>query len=78
MIHCLHHAQFVIAGELNGGLVTILGTAEANGLLLAGGGTIDDARLIVQDGMVTEAGEQFDIDIPAFSLDLPQGARTLN
>jgi ApaG protein len=29
-------------------------------------------------GMVTEAGEPFDIDIPAFSLDLPQGARTLN
>ena len=29
-------------------------------------------------GMVTEAGEPFDIDIPAFSLDLPQRARTLN
>jgi ApaG protein len=29
-------------------------------------------------GMVTEAGETFDIDIPAFSLDLPQEARTLN
>ena len=29
-------------------------------------------------GMVTEAGEPFDIDIPAFSLDLPQEARTLN
>jgi ApaG protein len=29
-------------------------------------------------GMVTEAGEAFDIDIPAFSLDLPQGSRTLN
>src|SRR5215510_5794393 len=29
-------------------------------------------------GMVTEAGETFDIDIPAFSLDLPQGTRTLN
>jgi ApaG protein len=29
-------------------------------------------------GMVTEAGEPFDIDIPAFSLDLPQGSRTLN
>jgi len=27
---------------------------------------------------VTEAGEPFDIDIPAFSLDLPQGSRTLN
>jgi ApaG protein len=29
-------------------------------------------------GMVTEAGEPFDIDIPAFSLDAPQGERTLN
>jgi len=29
-------------------------------------------------GMVTEAGESFDIDIPAFSLDLPQGSRTIN
>ena len=29
-------------------------------------------------GMVTEAGEVFDIDIPAFSLDLPQEGRTLN
>jgi ApaG protein len=29
-------------------------------------------------GMVTEAGEAFDIDIPAFSLDLPQEGRTLN
>ena len=29
-------------------------------------------------GMVTEAGEPFDIDIPAFSLDLPQGGRTIN
>ncbi len=29
-------------------------------------------------GMVTEAGEPFDIDIPAFSLDLPQGSRTIN
>jgi len=29
-------------------------------------------------GMVTEAGEPFDIAIPAFSLDLPQGSRTLN
>jgi ApaG protein len=29
-------------------------------------------------GMVTSAGEQFDIDIPAFSLDLPQGGRTIN
>ena len=42
-----------LAGELNGGLVTILGTAQANGLILAGGGTLDDARLIAQDGMVT-------------------------
>jgi ApaG protein len=29
-------------------------------------------------GMVTEAGEPFDIEIPAFSLDMPQGSRTLN
>jgi len=29
-------------------------------------------------GMVTAAGESFDIDIPAFSLDMPQGRRTLN
>lgn len=29
-------------------------------------------------GMVTEAGEAFDIDIPAFSLDVPQEARTIN
>ncbi len=29
-------------------------------------------------GMVTETGEPFDIDIPAFSLDLPQEARTIN
>jgi ApaG protein len=29
-------------------------------------------------GMVTEAGEPFDIDIPAFSLDLPQEGRTIN
>ena len=29
-------------------------------------------------GMVTAAGEPFDIDIPAFSLDAPQEARTLN
>src|SRR5215510_7687370 len=29
-------------------------------------------------GMVTDAGEAFDIDIPAFSLDLPQGGRTIN
>jgi ApaG protein len=29
-------------------------------------------------GMVTETGEPFDIAIPAFSLDLPQGGRTLN
>jgi ApaG protein len=29
-------------------------------------------------GMVTATGEPFEIDIPAFSLDLPQGARTLN
>jgi ApaG protein len=29
-------------------------------------------------GMVTVAGEPFDIEIPAFSLDLPQEARTIN
>ena len=29
-------------------------------------------------GMVTAAGERFDIDIPAFSLDLPQEGRTIN
>jgi ApaG protein len=29
-------------------------------------------------GMVTEAGEPFDIDIPAFSLDMPQQGRTIN
>jgi ApaG protein len=29
-------------------------------------------------GMVTEAGETFDIEIPAFSLDIPQEARTIN
>jgi ApaG protein len=29
-------------------------------------------------GMVTEAGESFDIAIPAFSLDTPQGGRTIN
>ena len=29
-------------------------------------------------GMVTEAGEPFDIEIPAFSLDLPQEGRTIN
>jgi len=29
-------------------------------------------------GMVTEAGESFDIDIPAFSLDLPREGRTIN
>jgi uncharacterized protein affecting Mg2+/Co2+ transport len=28
--------------------------------------------------MVTDTGEPFDIDIPAFSLDLPQDARTIN
>jgi len=27
---------------------------------------------------VTETGEPFDIDIPAFSLDIPQGGRTIN
>ena len=29
-------------------------------------------------GMVTEAGEMFDIDIPAFSLDSSEGGRTIN
>ena len=29
-------------------------------------------------GMVTAAGERFDIEIPAFSLDSPGGRRTLN
>jgi ApaG protein len=29
-------------------------------------------------GMVTEAGEPFDIDIPTFSLDLPAAGRTIN
>jgi ApaG protein len=29
-------------------------------------------------GMVTEAGEAFDIDIPTFSLDSSYGARTIN
>jgi ApaG protein len=29
-------------------------------------------------GMVTEEGEDFDIDIPAFSLDSPTAARTIN
>jgi ApaG protein len=29
-------------------------------------------------GMVTETGEAFDIEIPAFSLDLPQDERTIN
>src|SRR4051795_4275102 len=29
-------------------------------------------------GMVTAAGEEFDIEIPAFSLDTPQKARTIN
>jgi ApaG protein len=29
-------------------------------------------------GMTTESGETFDIDIPAFSLDIPQEARTIN
>jgi ApaG protein len=29
-------------------------------------------------GMVTAAGEPFDIEIPPFSLDLPQEARTIN
>ena len=29
-------------------------------------------------GMVTAAGERFDIEIPAFSLDAPSAARTIN
>ena len=29
-------------------------------------------------GMVTASGEEFDIDIPAFSLDTPQQQRTIN
>jgi ApaG protein len=29
-------------------------------------------------GMVTAAGETFDVDIPAFSLDTPQRERTIN
>jgi len=29
-------------------------------------------------GMVTESGELFDIEIPAFSLDMPQQGRTIN
>jgi ApaG protein len=29
-------------------------------------------------GMVSAAGENFDIDIPAFSLDTPQRERTIN
>ena len=29
-------------------------------------------------GMITAGGERFDIDIPAFSLDSPQVARTIN
>jgi ApaG protein len=29
-------------------------------------------------GMVTAAGEEFDIAIPAFSLDTPQKGRTIN
>jgi ApaG protein len=29
-------------------------------------------------GMVTETGEPFNIDIPAFSLDLPESGRTIN
>jgi len=29
-------------------------------------------------GMVSAAGETFDIEIPAFSLDTPQRARTIN
>jgi ApaG protein len=28
--------------------------------------------------MVTEAGERFEIDVPAFSLDSPDSRRTLN
>jgi ApaG protein len=29
-------------------------------------------------GMVTDSGDRFDVKIPAFSLDLSEGARTLN
>jgi ApaG protein len=29
-------------------------------------------------GMVTDSGDRFDVKIPAFSLDLTEGARTLN
>jgi ApaG protein len=29
-------------------------------------------------GMVTEGGERFDIDIPAFSLDCTHASRTIN
>ena len=29
-------------------------------------------------GMVTDAGEPFDVDIPAFSLDSSEGGRTIN
>jgi ApaG protein len=29
-------------------------------------------------GMVTDAGDRFDIDIPVFSLDSPNGERTIN
>ena len=29
-------------------------------------------------GMISAAGEAFDIEIPAFSLDLPQRRRTIN
>jgi ApaG protein len=29
-------------------------------------------------GMVNAAGERFDIDVPAFSLDTPQRERTIN
>jgi len=29
-------------------------------------------------GMVTDAGDSFDIDIPTFSLDSPEGRRTIN
>jgi ApaG protein len=29
-------------------------------------------------GMVTASGEEFDIEIPAFSLDTPQQQRTIN
>jgi ApaG protein len=29
-------------------------------------------------GMVSDTGENFDIEIPAFSLDIPQRERTIN